>query len=87
MRAIVEMGDAKGRGALARHLETEQDGRVRRRIREALQELGARAKSAKPASKDEIERLKTEQAELAAKVKKLEAAPPETAQIAPAPTR
>ena len=76
VRAIVEMGDAKGRGALARHLETEQDGRVRRRIREALQELGARGKERETRLEDEIERLKTEQAELAAKVKKLEAALP-----------
>ena len=62
--------------ALARHLELEQDGRVRRRIREALQELGARSKERDTECEDELDKLKTEHAELSAKVKKLEAALP-----------
>ena len=70
------MGDTKARGTLARHLELEQDGRVRRRIREALQELGARSKERDTEWKDELDKLKTEHAELSAKVKKLEAALP-----------
>jgi aminopeptidase N len=73
VRALAEMGDAKSRGALSRRLDREPDGRVRRRIREAIQELAAHAKEQSQELRDEIEKLKTEQAELAAKVKKLEA--------------
>jgi aminopeptidase N len=76
VRALSEMGDAKARGVLSRHLETEQDGRVRRRIREALLELGARSRERESELRDEIDKLKTEQAELSSKVKKLEAALP-----------
>jgi aminopeptidase N len=76
VRALSEMGDVKARAVLSRQLEREQDGRVRRRIREALHELGARTKERETEWKDEIDKLKTEQAELAAKVKKLEAALP-----------
>jgi aminopeptidase N len=76
VRALAEMGDAKARGVLSRHLEHEQDGRVRRRIREALHELGARSRERETELKDEIDKLKTEQAELSAKVKKIEAALP-----------
>ena len=72
VRAIVEMGDIKGRTVLARHLERESDGRVRRRIREGLHELGTRSKEIQTELRDELEKLKTEQAELTAKVKKLE---------------
>ncbi len=77
VRALCEMGDAKARAVLSRHLESEQDGRVRRRIREALLELGARPKEREAEFRDEIDKLKTEQAELMAKVKKLEAAVPQ----------
>jgi aminopeptidase N len=76
VRALTEMGDAKARGVLTRHLEIEQDGRVRRRIREALLELGARPRERETELRDEIDKLKTEQAELSSKVKKLEAALP-----------
>jgi aminopeptidase N len=76
VRALCEMADAKARAVLSRHLESEQDGRVRRRIREALIELGARSRERETEYKDEIDKLKTEQAELSAKVKKLEAALP-----------
>jgi aminopeptidase N len=76
VRALAEMGDAKARGVLSRHLEIEQDGRVKRRIREALLELGTRAREREVELRDEIDKLKTEQAELSSKVKKLEAAMP-----------
>ena len=73
VRALVEMGDAKSRAALARRLDREHDGRVRRRIREAFHEIGARTKEIQAELRDEIDKLKTEQAELASKMKKLEA--------------
>ncbi len=73
VRALVEMGDAKSRSALSRRLDREQDGRVRRRIREAFHEIGSRAKEIQAELRDEIDKLKTEQAELASKMKKLEA--------------
>jgi aminopeptidase N len=72
VRALVEMGDAKGRTALARRLDRENDGRVRRRIREALHELGARTRERETELRDELEKLRTEQAELSLKVKRLE---------------
>jgi aminopeptidase N len=73
VRALAEMGEAKSKAALSRRLEREPDGRVRRRIREALQEIGAHAREQNQELKDEIDKLKREQAELSAKVKKLEA--------------
>jgi aminopeptidase N len=73
VRALVEMGDNKSRTALARRLDREHDGRVRRRIREAMHEIGTRAKELQTELRDEIDKLKTEQAELGAKMKKLEA--------------
>jgi aminopeptidase N len=78
VRALAEMGDAKARAALARHLEREEDGRVRRHIREVLQDLGARSKDRERELESEIDKLKTEQVELSAKVKKLEAAMPKS---------
>ncbi|HMI85908.1 MAG TPA: M1 family aminopeptidase [Polyangiaceae bacterium] len=73
VRALVEMGDQKSRSVLARRLDREQDGRVRRRIREAFHEIGARGKEIQAELRDEIDKLKTEQAELASKMKKIEA--------------
>jgi aminopeptidase N len=72
VRALVEMGDAKGRTALARRLEREDDGRVRRRIREGLHELGVRSRERETELKDELDKLKTDHAELSLKVKRLE---------------
>jgi aminopeptidase N len=73
VRALVEMGDHKSRTALARRLDREQDGRVRRRIREAFHEIASRTKEIQSELRDEIDKLKTEQAELASKMKKIEA--------------
>jgi aminopeptidase N len=72
VRALVEMGDAKGRAALSRRLDRETDARARRRIREALHELGARSRDRENELKDELEKLRTDQAELSLKVKRLE---------------
>jgi aminopeptidase N len=76
VRALSEMGDAKARGALAAHLEREHDGRVRRRIREALQDLAARSRDRENEMRDEIDKLKNEHAELKARMSKLESKRP-----------
>jgi aminopeptidase N len=72
VRALVEMGDVKGRAALALRLPREDDGRVRRRIREALHELAGRGKERETELRDELDKLRTEQGELSLKVKRLE---------------
>jgi aminopeptidase N len=69
---MTEMGDGKARAALGAHLERENDGRVRRRIREALQELAGRSRDRENEMRDEIEKLKNEQADLKARLSKLE---------------
>ncbi|HEY3594052.1 MAG TPA: HEAT repeat domain-containing protein, partial [Polyangiaceae bacterium] len=73
VRAIVEMGDGKSRAALGAHLERENDGRVRRRIREALQELGGRGRERETELRDEIDKLRSEQIEVKGRLAKLEA--------------
>jgi aminopeptidase N len=73
VRAIVEMGDTKSRGALSRQLERELDGRVRRRIREALRDLGASGKRETERLREELESLRGEHAEMKARIGKLEA--------------
>ncbi|HEY8075580.1 MAG TPA: M1 family aminopeptidase, partial [Labilithrix sp.] len=72
VRALTDLGDARSRGALRRRLEVDLDARVRRRIREALRELGGERKQ-NEAAKEELEKLQTEHAELKARVSKLEA--------------
>ncbi|MFO0756531.1 MAG: M1 family aminopeptidase [Byssovorax sp.] len=79
VRALSELGDAKSRGALHRQLERDLDGRVRRRIREVLRDLGGAGKRETDRLKDELEALRTEHSELKARLGKLEAlvSPPE----------
>lgn len=72
VRALADMGDARSRGALRARLEVELDPRVRRRIREALRDLGGERARADHL-KEEIEKLRDEQAELRARLSKLEA--------------
>lgn len=74
VRALAEIGDAKSRGPLSRQLERDLDGRVRRRIREVLRDLGTGSRAEHERLRDEVEKLRTEHAELVAKVAKLEAA-------------
>jgi aminopeptidase N len=78
VRALGELGDAKSRGPLHRQLERELDGRVRRRIREVLRDLGGAGKRETDRLRDELEALRSEQAELKSRLGKLEAkvAPP-----------
>jgi aminopeptidase N len=73
VRALGELGDAKARGALHRQLDRELDGRVRRRIREALRDLGGAGKRETDRLRDELESLRAEHADLKARLGKLEA--------------
>jgi aminopeptidase N len=73
VRAIAELGDAKARGALHRQLDRDLDGRVRRRIREALRDLGGAGKRDSDRLRDELEALRAEHAELKARLGKIEA--------------
>jgi aminopeptidase N len=73
VRALGELGDTKARGALHRQLERDLDGRVRRRIREALRDLGGAGKRETDKLKDELEALRSEHAELKSRLGKLEA--------------
>jgi len=72
VRAIVDLGDTRSRGALQRRLDRELDGRVRRRIREALRDLGGATKREADRLRDELEALRTEHAELKARMGKVE---------------
>jgi aminopeptidase N len=73
VRAIAELGDAKARSALHRQLDRDLDGRVRRRIREVLRDLGGAGKRETDRLRDELEALRGEHAELKARIAKVEA--------------
>jgi aminopeptidase N len=75
VEALAEMGDAKSRPPLARRLERELDGRVRRRIREALRDLGAKGRNELRRLRDEIDELRRAHDELRVRLGKLEARP------------
>jgi aminopeptidase N len=78
VRSLGELGDPKSRGALHRQLDREIDGRVRRRIREVLRDLGGASKRESDRLKDDLEALRSEHSELKSRLGKLEAlaAPP-----------
>jgi aminopeptidase N len=67
-----EIGDAKARPALRRLLDRELDGRVRRRIREVLRDMGGVGRREAKRVRDEVEELRREGAELRARLSKLE---------------
>jgi aminopeptidase N len=73
VRALTDLGDPKARGALRTKLDTDLDPRVRRRIREALRDLGGESKRATEQLREELEKLRTDQAELKARLSKIEA--------------
>jgi aminopeptidase N len=73
VRALADLGDAKSRGALHRQLDRDLDGRVRRRIREVLRDLGGAGKRESDRLKDELEALRNEHNELKVRIGKLEA--------------
>src|SRR4029077_5681498 len=72
VRALGELGDAKARPVLRDTLETDNDARVRRRIREVLRDLTEPRRAAEPL-RDELESLHAEHRELKARLAKLEA--------------
>jgi aminopeptidase N len=72
-RALSDLSDPKARPALRDRLEIELDPRVRRRLREALRDLGSEGKRAPEALRDELEKLQAEHSELRGRVAALEA--------------
>ncbi|MBX3225686.1 MAG: HEAT repeat domain-containing protein [Labilithrix sp.] len=82
-RALLDLGDARARGPLRARAEIELDPRVRRRIREAVRDLGGDRKNQK-SLEDAIERLENETKDLRARLAKLEAKPSHTASPKPA---
>ncbi|MFO0591710.1 MAG: M1 family aminopeptidase [Polyangiaceae bacterium] len=73
VRSLVDLGDPKSRGALSRQLERELDGRVRRRIREALRDIGTAGKRDADRLRDDFEALRNDYTEMKARLGKLEA--------------
>ncbi|MEB2310528.1 MAG: M1 family aminopeptidase [Sorangiineae bacterium] len=76
VRALESMGDAKALGALRRALARELDGRVARRIREALRSMSDGGAADQKRVKDELETLRGELTELKARLGKLEGSGP-----------
>jgi aminopeptidase N len=85
VRALVELGDLKCRGALQDRLARDLDPRVRRRIREALRELAEGDKKRDLAIDDRLHKLTEEIRTLRDRVLTLEARAPATPARAPAP--
>jgi aminopeptidase N len=73
VRAIADIGDPKSRQALRARLDTDLDARVRRRVREALRDIGGETKRTTEQLKDELEKLQNETKELKARLAVIEA--------------
>jgi HEAT repeat protein len=71
-RALAELADAKARPALEERLHVELDPRVRRRLREALRDLGQEGKRV-PELRSALDKLEAEHAELRGRISALEA--------------
>ena len=71
--ALVQLGDPKARGALRRTLEHELDGRVARRLREALRDIGEAGAHDRKRLGDDLESLRGDLAELKQRLAKVEA--------------
>ena len=72
VRALVEMGDTKSRAALRGRLEVDLHARVRRRLREALRDIGEGAKKGVDQVKEELEKLQAEHSDLKTRLGVLE---------------
>ena len=70
--ALSTLGDHKSRGAMRRALDRELDGRVSRRLREALRDMGDSPTSEKKRLNDELESVRDELVELKNRLAKLE---------------
>ena len=88
VRALGDLGDSKARPALRDLLDTDNDPRVRRRIREVMRDLAEPKRATEPL-RDELEKLQGEHSELKARLAKLEArlvvsdGPPASGKAAP----
>jgi len=72
--ALQFLGDLKSRGPLHRAKERELDGRVVRRLREALRDMGEhKAVAERKRVNEELDNVRTELAELKARLSKIEA--------------
>jgi aminopeptidase N len=72
VRALGELGDPKARPALRDRLDSDLDPRVRRRIREAIRDLGEPRRVA-DSVREEMDKLSADHAELKARLARLEA--------------
>ncbi|HEU4533443.1 MAG TPA: HEAT repeat domain-containing protein, partial [Polyangiaceae bacterium] len=81
--ALGELADAQAQPALARALELEGDGRVRRRLREAIGALASAGHPDLTPLREELDGLRAEVRELRARLGKLEARSPAGAPLAP----
>ena len=72
VRALADLGDARSRGPLRSRAVIELDARVRRRIREAVRDLGGERRQNEDL-KEAVERLENETRDLRARLAKLEA--------------
>jgi aminopeptidase N len=71
--ALLSVGDARARGALRRRLDHELDGRVTRRIREALRDLGDSLVTERKRLSDDLEALRSELTEMKTRLSRVEA--------------
>jgi aminopeptidase N len=72
VNALEQLGDAKSRGELSRRLAHELDGRVARRIREALRDMGESGSKERKRVNDELETLRGELADLKTRIARVE---------------
>ena len=70
--ALADLGDHRARSALRARAEIDLDPRVRRRIKEAVRDLGSEKRQAEQL-KDDIEKLQNEHADMKSRLAKLEA--------------
>jgi aminopeptidase N len=73
VRALLDLGDARARGAMRARLDVDLDARVRRRLREGLRELGGEGKRAHEQLREELEKVQNLHGELKARLAALEA--------------
>jgi aminopeptidase N len=73
VRALLDLGDVRARGALRARLEVDLDARVRRRLREALRDLGGESKRSHEQLREEVEKLQNAHGELKARIAAVEA--------------
>lgn len=73
VRALGEIGDPRSRPQLARLLDRDVEGRVRRKVREVLRDLVGPPRRETAALRDELETLRKDHADLVSRLGKMEA--------------